>query len=417
MAHPFWKAGIQAVGATGVRAVSSLAIQKLMALWFGPLGITLLNHLQNLTALLVSVPNDGINRGLSALLPSATGPDRELIKLVGWFWHSLMLILAIILVVSFPEYTIKPFAREMSQGQWLGWFIPSIAGYFAFSLWCGFRLAEGEVATYSYVQGLTAVVTLAIAGLGLLTGKVDQMLAYIVVGQGMGGLVAWLHQLSRKPQTISLSAVFSAQFSSKVKAVGAFGLMALGITLFGRLTDFGVRQFGMIRFDELEIGYWQSVARLSDAYFLPLNTFLTAVVFPHLSAEQGVGLKTSKGLFRALGMALPLSWAGLLLLWLLRSDVLVMLNDIEFTNASSLCSWQFMGDALRVPAYIFSTFILSRNKPMVFLGLEASSTVVYLASLWLLLPVYETTGFVMAHLIRYCFYLPATLYVASRLKA
>jgi PST family polysaccharide transporter len=420
----FWIKGLQAVGATGVRAICSLAVQKMMALWFGPVGITMLNHLQNLTALLISIPNDGINRGLTALLPSTlNGNDgrRRKIKLAGLAWHSGILLVSILLLLTYPASFVTVFSRqELSMGTWLLWFILGLAGSFAFSYWCGLRLAEGRVRLYSWVQGLTAVLALAVAGFGIIQGKVEVALLYIMIGQGLGGLVAWFSTLRRRQQ-VGLVVVDDASENiahsqatiwGYVKAIGRFGLMAAGVALFGRLTEYLVRLMAISNFNELDIGYWQAVARLSDAYMLPLNTFLTVVIFPVLAMTSGKGPEAWRTIRTGMSIALPIGWAGLVLAWWLRADLMVWLNDIEFVAAAPLVGWQTIGDILRLPSYFFATMLLAQNRPTRFLFLEFMSTAVYVMALSVLLPRYDVTGFVMAHAIRYAVYLPCTLWVA-----
>lgn len=417
--------GAQAIGATLVRAVCGLAVQKLMAMWFGPVGITLLNHVQNLTATFISLPNDGLNRGLTALYPTAKVAGAETTLARTALGISLGIYgLSLLSLALFPTELVEPFTRDYGMATWLWWFVPSLLGYFLFSYWCGIQLAEGKVAKYSYMQSLTALVALAVAGIGLMQGKASAALIGFVAGQGLGGLISWLHDLKTpgpivtpKPDETSAENITHLSTSHWAKQLMGFVGMAAGIMLFGRLGDLLVRAYAIRNFNELDVGYWQAVARLGEAYLLPLNTFLTAVVFPGLAAYGGRGPEAWKQLTRSMTIGLPINWIGLVLCYFLGADLLVWLNDIEFRAASPLLPWQLMGDALRFPAFFFATMMLARNKPWHYLSLEGISLVAYLVALAWLLPLYDIRGFVMAHVVRSAIYLVATIMMTTMDKA
>lgn len=408
---PLWQRGLQAIGATGVRALAGLAVQKMMAMWYGPVGITLLNHLQNMTSLIISIPNDGVNRGLSALLPATEDEaERWQIKKAALLINIGVLVVALLIMLAWPAGTVLVFSRMSHWSTWLAIFIPSLFGYLAFSYWCGLQLAAGRVKLYSYVQALTAVVALVVAAYGIFQGRVEWGLMGFVIGQGLGGVIAWLHTL----RTPKLMLPKSTNIRPYLRQVGSFALMAVGVMVFGRVSDFLIRTYAMGRFHELDLGYWQAVARLSEAYTLPINTFLTAVVFPGLAALAGQRAPIGSTLKRSMVLALPVCWAGLLLCYFIGADLLVWLNDIEFRAAAPLLPYQLLGDAFRFPAFFFATVVLSRQQPMRYLTIEGISLLVYLVALYFLLPKYDITGFVMAHAVRSMVYLPVTIWAAWR---
>ena len=62
------KSSIWSFFAVLVRGISALSINKIFAVQFGPSGIALLSHFQNLTTIITTIPNDGVNRGLIRFL-------------------------------------------------------------------------------------------------------------------------------------------------------------------------------------------------------------------------------------------------------------------------------------------------------------------------------------------------------------
>ncbi|UOQ76975.1 hypothetical protein MUN84_21275 [Hymenobacter sp. 5516J-16] len=300
--------------AVGARTAGALVLNKLLAVYGGPGGLTLLAHFQNLMALFTTVPNDGVHVGVvKYLAPLRAGSGRYR----AWLGAGLVLNVAALAVAALA-LLLAPGPLVAVFGRGLGWVAGLLAGLALLTghaLVVSVLLAAGRLRAY---VGLTvllsllgpAVVALVLAGGGSIPAA---LLAYLLAqGATLGPALLVARRAGLLP---SLRGRVSR---AGLRALGRFLLMALSVLLFSKAVDFSLRQVLIRQFGLGPTDLWQAVAKLSDNYTMVFSALMSSVYYPRLAALSGRPTERRRLVRTVLALLAPGLALGLGALWLLR---------------------------------------------------------------------------------------------------
>lgn len=100
-----------------------------------------------------------------------------------------------------------------------------------------------------------------------------------------------------------------------------------------------------------EVGIWQGVSSISDAYLQFITASFSVYLLPTLfalTAKQDV----SREIGRSLKFILPAVAAASLTVWLLRDFAIWLLFSAKFTAMRDLFAWQLLGDVLKALTFL-----------------------------------------------------------------
>ncbi|MBC6699535.1 MATE family efflux transporter [Hymenobacter puniceus] len=380
------------------RALGALLLNKLLAVYGGPGGLTLLAHFQNLMALFTTLPNDGTHVGLVkylAPLPARAGRYRA------WLGAALVLngaalLLGLGMLLVFPGPLVGVF--QPSAG-WVVLFGLGIAQLTAYALLGSVLLAARQLRAYI---GLTVALSLlgpAAVAVVLANGgtATTALLAYLLA-QGATLLPAsWLtHRAGLLPP------LWPGRLSqAALRGLGRFLLMAVGLLLFGKAIDFAVRELLIRQFSLAETDLWQAVAKLSDNYTMVMTAVMSSVYYPRLASLAPQPSAQRAWVRTVLRVLVPLLAAGFGLLYVLRHWLLPLLFEARFGAAASLLAPQLLGDWLRFVAWPLVMVLMAQARVGRYVALQAASAVLYALALALLLPRVGLVGALWASALRH----------------
>ncbi|WP_400191178.1 hypothetical protein [Hymenobacter sp. B81] len=379
------------------RAGGALALNKLLAVYGGPGGLTLLAHFQNLMALLTTLPNDGVHVGIVKYLAPQRPGSADWRR---WLAAGALLNAAV-LVLSFA---LLPLLR----GPLLAVFDPSpswVAGLLA-----GISLLTGHAylgAVLLAAQRLRAYVGLTVAlslagplavAAALAAGRpLPQVLLAYLLGQGLmllpTALLCAHYGLLRGPRRLP--------GRPALLALGRFLLMALSVLLCSKAVDFVVRDLLISRFSLAETGLWQAAAKLSDNYTMVFSAVMGAAYYPRLAALAGNPREQRAYVRAVFGLLAGVLAAGLGALWLLRDWLLPLLFDERFAGARGLLGPQLLGDWAKLLAWTLLYSLMAEARVGRYVLVQALSAAVYAGLLALLLPRLGLAGAPWAHAARF----------------
>ena len=385
------------------RAGSNVALSKLIATHFGPAGITLLAHFQNLTALYTSLPNDGINTGLVRYL--AAEKDRsERIRSV--LTAGLLLNLAVFAAVTFfifltPNIYFAPFFQGIGpekQVQWLLLFLPGMLLLLLFLFVLSEKLAFQQLRWYVFAQTVAAAATIVFVAWSSATQPISiTLLAYLA---SLGFPVWFLAPRLFRAKPLLVFRL-SPEVKQSLRQLGKFVLMALSVLICTKLVDFGVRSFMMNQYSTLQTGLWQGAVKLSDSYTMVFLAVVGMVYYPQLSAQISDQAKLGKYLKTAFWALSGMVLLGLITVYFLGDWLLVLLFREEFVAARPLLPAQLSGDFFKLSSWLLAYLVMAQEKVTLHIGLNIFSAASYLALVWWLTRHSGFGGIVEAHFWRY----------------
>ena len=405
----FLRSAAGAGGAVLARAAGALTLNKLLAVYGGPGGLTLLAQFQNLMALLTALPADGVQVGaVKYLAPLRPGSPRHR----AWLGAALLLSAATVgagllllaglqalgLVSGVGEAVQGP-GYEYGYGLLLGLGLFAIAGQ---ALLGQALLAAGRLRSFVVLAVVISALGTGAVATGLALGwSLPRLLLAYLLAQGLSLLPAlWLSRragfgLPGRPAT------WARPSRVALRALGRFVLMAGSVLVFGRAVDFAVRALLIQRFGLAQTDLWQAVAKLSDNYTMVVAAVLSGVFFPRLAALSGqpaAARAYTGAVLRLLALGLAV---GLGLIYALRDWLLPLLFAPRLLAARELLAPQLLGDWAKFLTWVLLIPLLAQARLGRYVAAQASSAVLYVALLVVLVPARGLFGVVLAHALRF----------------
>jgi polysaccharide transporter, PST family len=393
----FLRGSMGSAVAVGARTGGALLLNKLLAVYGGPGGLTLLAHFQNLMALFTTLPNDGVHVGaVKYLAPLRAGSGRYR----AWLGAGLVLnggavLLSAALLLLLPGPLVSVFGAGWG---WLGLFLLGLGLLVGHALVVTVLLAAGRLRAYVGLTVLLSALGPAAVGAVLyLGGSVATALLGYLLAQGLtllpaAGVAARAGLLPILRGPVSRAAL---------RGLGRFLLMALSVLLFSKAVDFSLRELLIRQFGLAATDLWQAVAKLSDNYTMVFSALMSSVYYPRLAALSGRPRERARFVRTVLALLAPALAVGLGLLWLLRGWLLPLLFEPRFATAGFLLAPQLLADWLKLLTWVLLFLLTAQARVGRYVLVQAASAVVLGGWLALLLPRYGLLGAPLAQAARY----------------
>ena len=140
-----------------------------------------------------------------------------------------------------------------------------------------------------------------------------------------------------------------------------------------------------------EVGIWQGVSSISDAYLQFITASFSVYLLPTLSrltSRQDI----TREIFRSLRFVLPAVAAASFTVWLLRDVAIWLLFSAKFTAMRDLFARQLVGDVLKVGAYVFGYLVIAKASLRLYITAEISQFVLLTAFSHWLIPTHGALG-------------------------
>lgn len=401
------------LGAVTARAITALVLNKVVALFYGPIGITLLAHLQNLLSIVVQIPNDGVNRGTINIFQFAAPEEKyEILKKVLLYNFLLTGITTAFILVAHEYFWEKfyPITSDVSLPLVFALTIFFIVGHYTFIT---VFQADRRYFRYAVITAFSSLVLLFAGAITAYFFELKYFLAIYLVGQALAFVVVLLFFLKdysflRRIKTSNIKLDIS-------KPIFQFIIMAVSVWLFSYIFDFIVRNYAISTFGYEATGQWQAVVKLSDQLKSVFIATAGAVFFTEISARISNSQSLKKYVSKTITLILPLVLIVLLSIYLLRIPILTILYSSDFIAAEQFVLYQLAGDFFAMSSYFFIYIIMAQRKTLTFISFQAASGAIYLFFIYYLIPIYDLQAIVIAHFIRYIFFLVMVVYYSRKL--
>ncbi|MCR5886409.1 hypothetical protein LRS06_01195 [Hymenobacter sp. J193] len=393
----FLRGSLGAGLAIGARTAGALLLGKLLAVYGGPGGLTLLAHFQNLMALFTTLPNDGVHVGFTKYAaPLRPGSGRY----QSWLGAAVVLNLAALvagaLVLAVGQAPLVGMFRPSVA--WLAGFGLGLAGLVANTLLTAALLAAGRLRAYVGLTVLLSALSVGAVALALYAQwPVENVLLTYLLAQA---LVVAPTALAARRVGIQLPGWGPVSRPALV-ALSHFLLMALSTLVFGKAVDFALRAVLVREFGLAQTDLWQAVAKLSDNYTMVFAALMSSVYYPRLAALSAQPQAQGAYVRSILLLLMPVLAAGLGLLYLVRSWLLPLLFEEQFAAAGFLLPPQLLGDWARFLTWVLLYLLVAQARVGRYVAVQAGSAVLYAGLLAVCLPRYGLLGAPIAQAVRY----------------
>jgi PST family polysaccharide transporter len=192
-----------------------------------------------------------------------------------------------------------------------------------------------------------------------------------------------------------------------------FSVMTLTAALLSPLVNIAVRDHLASQFGWEQVGYWQAVSKVSDAYLLFITTAINVYYLPKLASidDRASIVMELRNAYRFL---MPLVVVLALAVFIARGWVTLLLFSGGFTPANALYGPQLVGDVIKIASYVLSYLMLAKAMTRLFVASECVFAACYLALVHLFTAYFGLVGAVYAFAANYTLYFLFNVWVARR---
>lgn len=397
------KASVWTAASTLIKIAAGLLVIKLLAVAFGPEGVGQAGNFRQLITVLGVLAGAGIFNGVTKLV-AQHHDDAEQLRQVTGTSSAMVLgfstLLAIIFLLAAQPISMGLFGHDRYQSvvRMVAFIQMGIAwANLTLAILKGFRDARGNA-------------------LSLIIGSVTGVAAWYLCYR-LGGYEGALLGLALVPALVVFPALWMLKQREHVpfgylkprwnsplaRQLSKFTLMALITSVTLPVAYVMMRNLMATQYSWDEVGIWQGVSTISDAYLQFITATFSVWLLPTLSrltAKQDI----TREVMRSLKFVLPAVAAASLTVWLLRDVAIWLLFSAKFSAMRDLFAWQLVGDVLKVGAYVFGYLVIAKASLRFYILAELSQFALLTGFSRWLIPAHGALGAAQAYMATYIVY-------------
>jgi PST family polysaccharide transporter len=399
--------------ATAAKLAAALVVVKLVASFAGPAGVGRLGQFVSLVSLLAILAGGGISAGIVKYVAEYRNDQERLSRLLAAaLWYAfcastLMACMALAFsrplaawLLGDPGYAslVRVLAVALLGIALVNYILAVINGFLDVRR-LAFVQVSGSLLGIVLVVWLSQWLQLYGALLALVAGQVMLLLV---------ALPAWWRSHYFRRDMLRMR--FDGEMTRRL---ALFSVMTLSSALLPPLVNIAVRDHLAAQYGWEQVGYWQAVTRVSDAYLLFLTTAINIYYLPKLAAtgERGALMTELRNGFRYLMPAVVVLALGV---YLARDLVTRILFSNDFAAANVLYGPQLAGDVVKIASFILSYMMLAKAMTRLFVVSECVFAGTYLVLVYLFTARFGLVGAMYAFAANYFMYLVFNAVVVHR---
>lgn len=394
-----------ALGALSVatRILTSVLLNKVVAVYVGPAGYGVIGQFQNLVGIVSTLASGGVNTGVTRY--TAEYVDEEDRQRIVWNTASGLGLIGAAVCALALVLAREPLARwalgDAAHASVLVWLGASLA----FLVLNGLMLAilTGRKAVRSLVVANIAgsLISAAVAAVLVSTRGLGGALLAIAVSQAIACVVTVV--VFRRGGGIALRTLFGRIQPQMARRLGAYALMAAVSALATPLSQLFIRDRLATDLGWVSVGLWQALWKISELHLMLLTTTLSVYLLPRFAE-----IKNPDELVREVRagymFVLPLSVITCSAIYLLRTPIVHGLLTAEFLPLVGLLGLQLVGDLLKINSWVMAYTMVSHAMTLVFVVTEVSFALLLGASTVLMARQWGLLGTAGAYALTYALY-------------
>jgi len=397
------KASVWTAVSTLVKIAAGLLVVKMLAVTYGPAGVGQAGNFRQLITVLGVLAGAGIFNGVTKYVAQTQQQPAELRGVLGTA-SAMVLGFSLLLAAVFLLFA-APISRALFGHEQYQQVIRIVAflqlgiawANLALAIMKGFRDAAGNA-------------------LALIVGSVVGVAAWFVC-YWFGGYSGALVGLAMVPALVVVPAVWLLARRDHLpmryllpqwrpeyaRSLGKFTLMALITAVTLPVAWMMMRNLLAQHAGWEQVGLWQGVSSISDAYLQFITASFSVYLLPTLARLQ-TKAEISREILKSLRFVLPAVAAVSFSVWLLRDFAIWLLFSRQFTGMRDLFVWQLIGDVLKVGCYVFGYLVIAKASLRFYILTEVSQFALLTGFSRWLIPLHGAAGAAQAYMATYVAY-------------
>jgi polysaccharide transporter, PST family len=389
--------------AVGVKILTSIILNKVLAVYVGPSGYAVIGQFQNFITMLTTVASGAFNTGVTKY--TAEYFDDEDKQRLVWSTAGTIAVIS-----SFFIGLILMFFR-VPLSEWLLY----DTTYSNIFIWLGLTLilfvlnrllvailnGKKEIKRLVSVNILSSLVSLLITGILVVFWGLYGALIAMTINQSVILIVSLA--ICYRADWFNFKSIFGRIDKDILSKLGKFSLMALVSAVSLPVAQVIIRKYLGSEFGLVAAGHWEAMMRISAMYLMMVTGPLGIYYLPRLS-EIRERSELRKEVIHGYKIILPIVILGSVIIYYLREWIVLTLFTEEFLPMVQLFAWQMAGDTVKIGSWLLAYLMLGRAMTETFIITELAFTVSWILFVIIFTGQIGVQGAQLAYFVNYILY-------------
>jgi PST family polysaccharide transporter len=393
------------------KIIAGILTSKAIAIFIGAEGLALIGNLRNFVSAVQTISILGFYNGAVKYIATFKDDTLRLSRTISTtFYVGFIATILVSLLCYFNAEQINnlifPFYSNYAYViKIFAIVLPFYAlNMFSFSIMNGFSKYKILIVINIIGQILGLSITLLL----IYQRKIEGALISVVIAESLIFLITLVGIINRR-SLIGLIQLKRVNFNT-LKKLSSYSTMTLFSAILLPVVAIAIRSYIIEHVSYKDAGFWEAMTRISKYYLMLVNTLMALYILPRFS-EIDNPKEFRKEVFGFYKTIIPIFAIGLLVIYLLKSFIVIAVFSEEFKPVEELFLWQLLGDFFKVISVVIAYQFLAKKMFWHYIVTEAFLVIItYVTSIYFI-KIYGVEGAVIGHLVSYAMYFGVILLI------
>ena len=385
-----------------IKVMSGIIISKMVAVFIGVEGMSLIANLRDFTSIIHSSSILGAYKGVVRVISKLKKDTLNLSRTISTaFYFGFISTFLLCFVCYYNASVINDLLFSSFYNY--DYVIKALAialPFYALNMFClsimnGFSKYKNLLIINVIGQVLGVLISLVL----IYQNHIDGALLSIVIVPSLVFLITYVGLVNQKSfwRIIKISNVNY----QTLKQLSPYGLITLVTAIFLPLVSILIRSYIIEKVGIKEAGYWEATNRISKYYLLLVISLISIYILPKFRKIGDDQKVFKKEVFKYYKQLIPVLAISLACIYLFRTVIIKFVFTEEFLPAKDLFFWQLLGDFMKVISLVIAYQFIAKKMFAHFIVIELFlGVILYFTSIYFI-DIYGVEGAVIAHFVSY----------------
>lgn len=401
--------------AVGIRTLTMLALNKLLAIYVGPSGYAVIGQFQNFVQMATVFGSGAINTGVAKY----TAEYFDDVEAQHRVWRSagtISLLCSLVLALAiaiFHRHLAALLLNNEQYGSIFLWLSATVTMFVFNGLLLAILIGKKEIVRYVTINICGSLFSLLVTGALAYAWGLFGALVSLAIYPSLTFLVTVT--LVARARWFSFRYLFGGVDKGTALNLSKFVLMAAASGAALPIAQILIRNHLGSSFGWDSAGLWEALVRLSNAYLTIFMATLSLYYLPRFS-EIREPEELRREILQGYRVIIPLVCVSSLAIYLLRDWIVALLFSREFAPMRDLFAWQMAGDVIKMASWLLGYVLIAKAMVATFVVLEFAFSLFFVGATMGLTPFLGLEGVVVAYALHYVVYLALLIFVLRKSK-
>lgn len=398
----------------GTRLVTTLFLNKILAIFVGPAGYAVIGQFLNIVGVATTFAGGAVSVGVTKYTAEYyydVHKQQNVWRSAGTISISSTIIISFLLILFHKSIAFSGL-KDREYGYVFLWLAGSLIFFVVNNLLLAIINGKKAVQLYVVINIIGSVTSAVIAAVLAIKWGLKGALIAMMINQSLTFFVTVA--ICSRTSWFNFKLLWGTIDPSSAINLAKYSLMALVSSTVIPLAQILVRNHLGDTFGWEITGLWQAMVKISDTYLMLVTSTLSLYYLPRLSEiRNNQELKTE--VWNGYKVIVPLVSTCALILYLARDQIIGILFTASFQPMRDLFALQMLGDVVKISSWLLAYLMIGRALVRTFIITEVVFSSLYVVLVKLYTPYFGLQGAIGAYLTNYAIYFIIMYIIMSRM--